>query len=45
MADLKEIVALLDAELRISEIKDYPGAMNGLQLENDGKVERCYSLG
>jgi len=43
MADLKEIVAFLDAELRISEIKDYPGAMNGLQLENDGKVERIFS--
>lgn len=43
MADLKEIVACLDAELRISEIKDYPGAMNGLQLENDGRVERVFS--
>ncbi len=43
MADLKEIVAFLDAELRISEIKDYPGAMNGLQLENDGTVERVFS--
>lgn len=43
MADLNEIVAFLDAELRISEIKDYPGAMNGLQLENDGRVERVFS--
>lgn len=43
MADLKEIVAYLDAELRISEIKDYPCAMNGLQLENDGRVERVFS--
>lgn len=43
MADLKEIVASLDAELRISEIKDYPGAINGLQLENDGRVERVFS--
>lgn len=43
MADLKEIVAFLDAELRLSEIKDYPGAMNGLQLENDGTVERVFS--
>ncbi len=42
MADLKEIVAFLDAELRISEIKDYPGAMNGLQLENDGTVDRVF---
>lgn len=43
MVDLKEIVAFLDAELRLSEIKDYPGAMNGLQLENDGTVERVFS--
>ena len=43
MADLKEIVAFLNAELRLSEIKDYPGAMNGLQLENDGTVERVFS--
>lgn len=43
MANLKEIVAFLDAELRLSEIKDYPGAMNGLQLENDGTVERVFS--
>lgn len=43
MADLKEIVAFLYAELRLSEIKDYPGAMNGLQLENDGTVDRVFS--
>lgn len=43
MADLKQIVAFLDAELRLAEIKDYPGAMNGLQLENDGNVERIFS--
>lgn len=43
MADLKEIVAFLDAELRLSEIKDYPGAMNGLQIENDGTVDRVFS--
>jgi dinuclear metal center YbgI/SA1388 family protein len=43
MADLKEIVALLDTELRLSAIKDYPGAMNGLQLENDGTVQRVFS--
>ena len=43
MADLKEIVAFLDAELRLAEIKDYPGAMNGLQLENDGTVDCVFS--
>jgi dinuclear metal center YbgI/SA1388 family protein len=40
MAELAEIVAFLDRELRISSIPDYPGAMNGLQLANDGRVER-----
>lgn len=43
MADLAEIVAYLDAELRVSEIKDYPGAMNGLQLANNGMVARVFS--
>jgi len=38
MADLDEIVAYLDQELRTSEIQDYPGAMNGLQLANEGNV-------
>ena len=40
MADLAEIVAFLDSELKVSSIPDYPGAMNGLQLENGGRVER-----
>ena len=40
MADLAEIVAFLDRELRISAIPDYPGAMNGLQLASDGRIER-----
>ena len=43
MADLAEIVEYLDAELRVSEIKDYPGAMNGLQLANNGEVTRIFS--
>lgn len=43
MVDLAEIVAYLDAELRVSEIKDYPGAMNGLQLANNGEVSRIFS--
>jgi dinuclear metal center YbgI/SA1388 family protein len=43
MADLREIVTFLDSELRTSEIKDYPGAFNGLQLENDGTVNRVIS--
>ncbi|MCU0794412.1 MAG: Nif3-like dinuclear metal center hexameric protein [Akkermansiaceae bacterium] len=40
MAELSEIVDFLDGNLRIREIPDYPGAMNGLQLENRGKVTR-----
>jgi dinuclear metal center YbgI/SA1388 family protein len=39
MADLREMVSFLDTELNISAIKDYPGAVNGLQLENDGEVK------
>lgn len=40
MANLHELVEFLDRELRVSEIADYPGAMNGLQLTNEGKVDR-----
>ena len=40
MASLQDIVAFLDAELRIAEIPDYPGAVNGLQLANSGTVSK-----
>ncbi len=40
MIELKEIVNHLNRELRISELPDYPGALNGLQLENDGSVTK-----
>jgi dinuclear metal center YbgI/SA1388 family protein len=43
MAALSEIVTFLDRELKTSEIRDYPGALNGLQLENDGTVNRVIS--
>ena len=43
MADLHEIVKFLDTELNTSGIRDYPGAMNGLQLQNDGAVKRVVS--
>lgn len=43
MAELTEIVAFLDKELRVSSIPDYPGAINGLQLANDGRIERIVS--
>jgi dinuclear metal center YbgI/SA1388 family protein len=40
MVSLTDVVALLDRELNTAGIVDYPGAKNGLQLENSGKVER-----
>lgn len=36
MASLSDIVSFLDRELNTAGIPDYSGAMNGLQLENDG---------
>ena len=40
MVSLGEVVAFLDVELRTAEIPDYPGALNGLQLQNSGAVPR-----
>ena len=40
MAELAEMVAFLDRELKVAAIADYPGAMNGLQLSNEGRVAR-----
>lgn len=40
MASLVEVVAFLDRELGTAEIQDYPGALNGLQLQNDGEIPR-----
>lgn len=40
MAELAEIVAFLDRELNTASIADYPGALNGLQLANEGRIER-----
>jgi len=37
---LREIVEALDAELKTADIPDYPGAVNGLQLANPGRVTR-----
>jgi dinuclear metal center YbgI/SA1388 family protein len=34
------MVAFMDRELKVAAIPDYPGAVNGLQLANEGKVER-----
>jgi dinuclear metal center YbgI/SA1388 family protein len=38
--NLADIVSFLDRELRSAEIADYAGAMNGLQLQNNGKVTK-----
>lgn len=43
MAKLHEIVSFLDEELQIAKIPDYPGAHNGLQLQNGGEVEKVVS--
>lgn len=40
MVRLEEIVEHLDEELRLGEIPDYPGALNGLQMEGGGEVGR-----
>lgn len=40
MVSLEEVVTYLDRELQTSSIADYPGAMNGLQLQNSGKISR-----
>ncbi len=37
---LHDIVSALDIELRTSDVPDYPGAVNGLQVGNDGAVSR-----
>ena len=37
---LARIVSHLDRELRTAEIADYPGAWNGLQIENSGAVTK-----
>jgi dinuclear metal center YbgI/SA1388 family protein len=37
---LQTLVSTLDTLLRSQEINDYPGAVNGLQLENSGTVVR-----
>lgn len=40
MLTLDPIVAWLDRTLRTREINDYPGAWNGLQVQNSGKVTK-----
>ena len=40
MASLDEIVSLLDDELRLHEVPDYPGALNGLQMVGRPEVKQ-----
>ncbi len=40
MAKLSEIVSHANRCLRVAEIGDFPGAHNGLQVENSGRVTR-----
>jgi dinuclear metal center YbgI/SA1388 family protein len=37
---LSDVVTALNSELRTAEIPDYPGAVNGLQVGNNGHVSR-----
>lgn len=40
MIQLNDIVAFCDKATRRAEVADFPGANNGLQLQNDGSVTR-----
>jgi dinuclear metal center YbgI/SA1388 family protein len=40
MTALRAIAEHLDALLRTPEVPDYPGALNGIQLENRGEIRR-----
>ncbi|MGH7553849.1 MAG: Nif3-like dinuclear metal center hexameric protein [Longimicrobiales bacterium] len=40
MAATMELARFLDGYLRVAEVPDSPGALNGLQVENSGEVHR-----
>ena len=40
MPSLDQIVAFCDRRVRVSKIADFPGALNGLQAANSGKVTK-----
>ena len=40
MSDLREVTAYLEDLLHVAETPDYPQAVNGLQLANDGSVRK-----
>ena len=40
MPDLEAVIECANRNLRVAEVEDYPGAHNGLQVENSGSVKR-----
>jgi dinuclear metal center YbgI/SA1388 family protein len=40
-ASLAQIAEHLDTLLRVADVPDYPGALNGIQVEHAGPVTRC----
>ena len=40
MVELNEVRNFCDHRVRVNEISDFPGACNGLQLENNGEVSK-----
>src|SRR5207244_5601288 len=40
MAKLSEIVEYTNEYLRVREVEDWPNALNGLQIENSGRVTK-----
>lgn len=40
LKSLSSLISTMDSLLRTGEINDYPGAVNGLQIENSGAVTR-----
>ena len=40
MADLEQMLQFLEATFRVSEYKDYPNALNGLQVQGPADVHR-----
>ena len=40
MPELRSVVEYLDRFLKTAEVVDYPGALNGLQVQNSGRVEK-----
>ena len=40
-ATLDDIARHLDGTLRTTEVPDYPGALNGIQVDHEGPVVRC----